>query len=81
MDFYVALGQWAEEGDALVRLTYAEALEAAGQHEPARKAIAEARDAIAWRASKIDDPALRTSFLEKVPENARTLELAAAWNA
>jgi len=30
-------------------------------------------------ADKIPDPGYRASFLEHVPENARTLALAAAW--
>jgi len=33
------------------------------------------------RASRIDDAALRQSFLDCVPENARTLELAALADA
>ena len=31
------------------------------------------------RAEKLGDPELRASFLERVPENARTLERARAW--
>jgi hypothetical protein len=31
------------------------------------------------RASKIGDPEFRRSFLERIPEHARTIELARAW--
>jgi tetratricopeptide (TPR) repeat protein len=65
-----------EEGESLVRLTFAEAL-AAVDDPGASAAIAEAKDALLVRASKIHDPALRTSFLESVDENATTLALAA----
>ena len=65
-----------EEGEALVRLTFAEAL--AAQGDPgAQDAIAEAKDALLTRASNIHDAALRASFLECVDENAATLALAA----
>ncbi|MFT3772360.1 MAG: protein kinase [Minicystis sp.] len=68
-----------EEGESLIRLAHAEALEAAGQAEPARAAIAEARDRLLARAARISKPALRESFLTHVPENARTLTLWSAW--
>ena len=68
-----------EEGEALVRLVYAEALAHAGDRDAARSAIKEARDRLHVRASWLHDPALRESFLIRVPENARTLELATAW--
>jgi hypothetical protein len=70
-----------EFGDVLVRLAHAEALNAAGQVEAARSRIAVARDAVLAQASRIRDPGRRASFLENVPENARTLELAGAWLA
>jgi hypothetical protein len=62
-----------------VRLAHAEALHATGAHAAAREAIAGARDRLRAIAGKIDDPAYRRSFLEDVPENARTFELARAW--
>jgi tetratricopeptide (TPR) repeat protein len=68
-----------EEGDVLTRLVHAEALRATGNHEAARAAIAEARDRLLAAAARIDDPQWRQSFLQNVPENARTLELAHAW--
>jgi predicted secreted Zn-dependent protease len=73
-----AAGQ-IEEGESLVRLVWAEALEANGRHDEAREAIGRAHARLMERAAKIGDEALRASFLERVAENARTLELAAAW--
>jgi hypothetical protein len=64
-----------EEGEAFVRLVHAEALAAAGEHEAAKDALAAARRRLLARAGRIRDPAWRASFLERVPENARTLEL------
>jgi tetratricopeptide (TPR) repeat protein len=64
---------------AFVRLTHAEALHATGAHDAARHAIAEARARLLIVADKIVDPDYKTSFLESVPENARTLALARAW--
>jgi ATP/maltotriose-dependent transcriptional regulator MalT len=68
-----------EEGEALLRLAHAEALEATGDHAAARAAIADARDRLLEAAERIDDAARRTTFLANVPENARTLALARAW--
>jgi len=61
------------EGESLIRLTYAEALEAAGRHDDAKSAFGEAREMLLARASKIRNPAWRRAFLDKVRENARTL--------
>ena len=68
-----------EEGESYVRLTFAEALEASGDHEAACEAIATARVRILERAAMIHDPAWKKSFLERVRENARTVELARQW--
>ncbi|WP_437940222.1 serine/threonine-protein kinase [Sorangium sp. So ce341] len=68
-----------EEGEALTRLVYAEALFAAGDRAGARAAIAEARDRLLAVAMRIADPGMRERFLRDVEENARTLELARAW--
>ncbi|MBI4703691.1 MAG: AAA family ATPase [Deltaproteobacteria bacterium] len=70
-----------QEGEALVRLVWAEALDATGDREAARAAIAAAHERLLERASRIDDEELRASFLERVPENARTMELAQRWCA
>ncbi|WP_437949822.1 protein kinase [Sorangium sp. So ce296] len=68
-----------EEGEPLVRLTYAEALAASGRQAEASAAIASARDALLARADKLSDPTWRERFLRDVPDNARTLELARQW--
>ena len=67
-----------EEGEALVRLIYAEALHASADRRAA-SAILDARDHLLDRAAKIRDPILRRSFLERVPENARTIACARDW--
>jgi hypothetical protein len=64
---------------AFVRLVHAEALHATGAHDAARHAIAEARAHLFTTADRIADPGYKQSFLENVPENARTLALARAW--
>jgi tetratricopeptide (TPR) repeat protein len=68
-----------EEGEIMIRLVHAEALDASGEHAAAREALAAARDRVIARADKLTDPAWQRSFLEDVPENARTLALAHAW--
>jgi hypothetical protein len=74
MDLLRSLGA-LEEGEALVRLTFAEALAAVGD-TGAVAAIAEAKDALITRAKNIENPKLRQSFLERVEENAATFALA-----
>ncbi|HWO25256.1 MAG TPA: hypothetical protein VNO30_41235, partial [Kofleriaceae bacterium] len=64
---------------AFVRLVRAEALQATGDPAAARRAIADARARLLAIADRIPDPAYRRSFLENVPENAKTLALARAW--
>ncbi|MDB4946299.1 MAG: Adenylate cyclase [Labilithrix sp.] len=68
-----------EEGESYVRLAFAEALDAAGDRDAAREAIATARVRIMERAAMIHDLAWKESFLTRVRENARSLELATAW--
>ncbi|XYH97543.1 serine/threonine-protein kinase PknK [Sorangium sp. So ce1128] len=70
-----------EEGEVLVRAVHAEALWATGDREAARVSLAEAEARLAERAGKIADPAWRASFLERVPEHARTAALRRAWDA
>ncbi len=65
-----------EEGESLIRLAHAEALLAIGDAGPAAAALGDARVRLLARAGKIADAALRRSFLERVPENARILALA-----
>jgi tetratricopeptide (TPR) repeat protein len=68
-----------EEGESFVRLVHAEVLEGTRDRAGARVAIAEARKRLRARAELIDIPKWRRSFLDRVPENARTLELARDW--
>jgi tetratricopeptide (TPR) repeat protein len=68
-----------EEGEASVRLAYAETLYAKGLAIRATSTIEAARDRLFARASKIKDPTLRESFLKNVPEHARTVALARQW--
>jgi eukaryotic-like serine/threonine-protein kinase len=74
MDLLRSLGA-LEEGEALVRLTFVEALSAAGD-PTVGTIIGEARAALLARAANIEDPAMRKSFLECVEENAATLAIA-----
>jgi hypothetical protein len=64
---------------AAIRLVHAEALHATGAHDAARRAIREARARLLAIADRIGAPDYVQSFLEIVPENARTLALARAW--
>ncbi len=68
-----------DEGESLVRLVHAEALHAAGAGERARAALAVALERLHARAARIQDAARRQGFLEAIPDNARTVELARAW--
>jgi hypothetical protein len=80
-----AIARWTAMGGcglfrgAFVLLAHAEALHAAGADDRARQAITEARARLLAIAARIPDPAYRQSFLENVPENARTMALARAW--
>jgi tetratricopeptide (TPR) repeat protein len=65
-----------DDGEAWLRLAWADALAAAGRADDARTAILEARDYVLRVAGKIGDEARRESFLCRVPENARILALA-----
>jgi tetratricopeptide (TPR) repeat protein len=76
---YTAMGGCGHFRGAFVRLVHAEALHATGAHGAARHAIADARECLLAIAGKIADPDYRKSFLERVSENARTLELAREW--
>ena len=62
-----------DEGEALMRLAHVEALHLADRIADATSALATARTRLHDRASRIADPALRTLFLETVPENKQTL--------
>lgn len=70
-----------EEGEALIRLTHALSLEATGDEKRAEAVILEARRRLLDRADRITDARLRRSFLDHIPENARTLQMAARYKA
>jgi tRNA A-37 threonylcarbamoyl transferase component Bud32 len=78
MTRYEALGAFGYRG-AFARLIHAEALDASGDRAGACRALAMARHRLRIQATKIGDPVLRRSFLEGVPDNARTLALARQW--
>jgi eukaryotic-like serine/threonine-protein kinase len=70
-----------DEGEARIRLAWAEALAASGEKDAAREAIREARARLEERASRLSNAATRASFLERVRDHARTLALAREWDA
>ncbi|AUX44360.1 uncharacterized protein SOCE26_058240 [Sorangium cellulosum] len=72
---YEALGGPGSFKEAFARLVHVEALRAAGDHEAAGAALRKACDRLVEQSRRIDDAALRRSFLEGVPENARIFQL------
>ncbi len=68
-------------GESSVRLVRAEAEHAAGNAQAARDLLARARDQLLERAARIGDERMRGTFLQAVPENARTLDLHREWTA
>ncbi|HEU0036036.1 MAG TPA: protein kinase [Kofleriaceae bacterium] len=58
------LGDGFEEGESLIRLSEIDALEAAGEHEAARAALATAIQRLETRAARIQEP-WRSSYLAK----------------
>lgn len=69
-----------EDGEGLVRVTWAEALDAAGKRAQAITAILFARDRLFARAERMGVAGWRRTFLEKVPEHVSTAQLARMWN-
>ena len=67
------------EGEVIVRLAAAVALEASNQMPEARVAVRKACDVVRSTAAKITDERLRESYLSRVAENARALELERTW--
>ncbi|UQA62607.1 serine/threonine-protein kinase PknK [Polyangium aurulentum] len=78
MKVLAACGGAIEEGEAMLRLAYAETLVARGDAEGAGRALFIARRRIEERAMRISKPEWRQSFLDVVPENRRTFERAAS---
>jgi hypothetical protein len=62
-------------GDAFVRLTYVNALNATGQHEEARAKAEQAAQRLEESAGRIDDPRARASFLA-LPDHEATFTAA-----
>jgi len=67
------------QGESVPPLALAEALDATGDRDAARAAIADARVRLERRADRLGDPGWRASFLA-IADSARTLELAARWS-
>jgi len=65
-----------EEGEALVRLVLAEALLGGNERDEARAVIQLAAARVVARAERISDPRYRKSFVERIADHARTIELA-----
>ncbi|HSQ65807.1 MAG TPA: tetratricopeptide repeat protein, partial [Polyangiaceae bacterium] len=70
-----------EEGEALMRLSYARALEASGDVAGARRELLAARERVLHSAAKIQDAATRERFLSGIPEHRQILESAARFEA
>jgi tetratricopeptide (TPR) repeat protein len=66
-------------GEGSIRVAHAEALWAAGRHDEARAAIAEARRWVLSSAERMADPAMRADFLSHVVANAQILSRAEEW--
>jgi ATP/maltotriose-dependent transcriptional regulator MalT len=64
-----------EEGEALVRAVFVEALVARGDEAAAASAAIAAKERLCVRGASIADPSFRHRFFEVVPEHARTLAL------
>lgn len=77
LDILHGMGGAIEEGEAKVRLSFIEALIAAGDLDSAKHALIEAVQRLRARASQISVPIRRRSFLIHVPDHRRTFELAA----
>jgi tetratricopeptide (TPR) repeat protein len=65
-----------DDGEATIRLALAECLIAAGDMLAAHEVLDKAATRILASAEAIDDPAVRESFLARIPDNRRILELA-----
>jgi tetratricopeptide (TPR) repeat protein len=74
---YLESGGKLEEREALVRLSYAQALCAVGDRHGAAPVIARAEARLLERANRIHRPEWRETFLANIPEHKATLALAA----
>jgi hypothetical protein len=64
-----------QDGEATIRLAFAECLIASPEPEAAKQAVRDAVKRLRKLASTIDDPNWRESFLNRIPEHRRILEL------
>ena len=69
----------AGEGESLARLTHALVLAQTGDQAESRRAMKAARDRVVGLAERLGDRRYKRSFLEKIPENTRILQLGAEW--
>jgi len=67
-----------DEGEALIRLVHARALEANGRDEEAMVAARSAAGWLADRQSRITPETARESFMRRVPDNVALAALAVA---
>jgi hypothetical protein len=67
-----------EHGGAFIRQVLAEVLLANDRADEAGAVAADAAQRVRVLATRLEDPERRRSFLERVPENARLVELDAA---
>jgi thioredoxin-like negative regulator of GroEL len=65
-----------DDGEATIRLALAECLIATGDTPAAHDVLEKASNRILASAEGIDEPAIRDSFLTRIPEHRRILELA-----
>jgi thioredoxin-like negative regulator of GroEL len=65
-----------DDGEATIRLALAECLIAVGDTLAAREVLEKAAKRILASAEAIEDPAIRESFLTRIPEHRCILELA-----
>jgi tetratricopeptide (TPR) repeat protein/predicted Ser/Thr protein kinase len=78
MDLFKATGS-VDESESFVRLVHVRALQASGELKQAHDALLKAEARILERAANMSELAVRSSFLQNVPDNRATLELAEAW--
>ena len=80
MQRFKRIGSFGFRG-APVHLVYAQALDATGNRPQARQIVKLAQALLQSQADKIGDPAMRSSFLEAVPEHRELSALANTWDA
>ena len=67
------------EGEAIIRVAYAETLNASGDRAGALVAIREARDWVLERAAGVKNPEWRRGFVDRIREHLRLLARAGEW--